>query len=102
MSSGLGDYQWFASYAATRTIDQIDHIESTEARKCLDTIVRQAAVRALATGHARRACEHYADGEHPMVTPFSAECPILQEWCQPYRHSFAAIPATRARHSASP
>ena len=101
-SAALGAVNTFALYAATRTADQVDSGEATEARKCLETIACDTRLHALATGQARRACELFAGGDHPTVPPFSAECPMLQEWCRPYKTDFKAGVLPKQRPSASP
>ena len=100
--AAVGVVNGFAAYAATRTMDQIDQNESTEARRALEVIARQTKVRALVTGKARRACEQYTDGGSPTVVPFSTDCPVLREWCQSYDPLFAAVANTSERPSSSP
>ena len=98
----VGVLNGFASYAAARTVEEIDPGEFAEARQCLEFIVRHSKVRTLAQGQARRAIDHYAEGGQAIVTTFSTECPVLQEWCQSCSATFAPVPSTKNRPSSSP
>ena len=100
--AALGTVNGFASYAATRTVVQIEQSEATEARKGLEVIARMHKTRELVMGQAKRACEMYTDGGGSTVVPFSVECPILQEWCQTHTPQFAAITPANARSLSSP
>ena len=91
----------FATYARTRTLQQVEAGEAQEARKCL-AIIAASKVASLATGQARRAVEVYPNGTHPTKVPFSIECEVLLEWCQAEQSAFAAIHPAKQRATVAP
>ena len=98
----VGVLNGFASYASTRSVDHIDPCESTEAKRCLEFIMRHPEACPLAQGQARRAIECHAEGVQPIVAIFSAECQVLQEWCQPSKVGFAPVSASKERPLSAP
>ena len=74
----LGVVNVFATYASSRTMDQIDSDEATHARKSLEVIAKPG-MRELVKGRAAQACAMYDMAPHPLIQPFISECPILIE-----------------------
>ena len=91
----------FATYARTRTLQQIETGEAEEARKCL-AIIAASNVASLATGHAKRAVEEYPNGTHLTKVPFSTDCEVMLEWCQTEQPAFAAIHPSKQRATSAP
>ena len=56
----------------------------------------------MATGQAKRAVEEYPGGSHPSKVPFSADCPVMLEWCQSVQRSFVVVQPTKQRPLAAP
>ena len=100
--AALGSVNAFASYAATRTLEQICPREAEETRKSLQVLVTCAKAASLVVGLAAEACKAYADGGGTTLVPFSADCPLLQQWCQADQTAFAPLSAVPRRSLSAP